>query len=149
MKKKIYKHIYKACLMVVVAHPGPISPSTPCTPCSQHFQPMEKAPNQVLIKRCHVLWREHRYFSPIRSSGVRVVFFIAISEEKKSVCKTQVWVLNTLLIRISEICCRFISLYSLLLFLTHLGVGMDSPPRGTCQGGDNNSLNPKKGMAVL
>lgn len=76
------------------------------------------------------------------------VVFKAISGEKKSVCKTQVWVLNNLLIHISEICCRFISLYSLLLFPTYLGVGRDSQPQGTCQGCDNNSLNPKKGMAV-
>lgn len=74
--------------------------------------------------------------------------FKAISEEKKSVCKTQVWVLNNLLIHISEICFWCISLYSLLLFPTYLGVGTDSQPRGTCQGCDNDSLNPKKGMAV-
>lgn len=76
------------------------------------------------------------------------VVFKAISEEKKSVCKTQGWVLNNLVIQISEICFWFISLYSLLLFPTYLGVGMDSQPQGTCQGCDNNSLNPKKGMAV-
>lgn len=54
--------------------------------------------------------------------------FKAISEEKKSVCKTQVWVLNNLLIHISEICFWCISLYSLLLFPTYLGVGTDLNP---------------------
>lgn len=76
------------------------------------------------------------------------VVFKAISEEKKSVCKTQAWVLNNLLIHISEICCWFTSLHSLLLFPTFLGVGMDSPPQGTCQRCGNSSLNPKKGMVV-
>lgn len=63
-------------------------------------------------------------------------------------CKEQVRVLNNLFIHISEICFWFISLYSLLLFPTYLGVGMDSQPQGTCQGCDNNSLNPKKGTIV-
>lgn len=83
---------------------------------------------------------ERRYFSPRELKGQ-----CGISEGKKSVCKKQVWGLNNLLIHVSVICLWFISVYSLLLFPTYLGVGMDSQPWGTCQGCDNNSLNPKKG----
>lgn len=87
---------------------------------------------------------EGRYSSPCELKGECGVNQLV--KGRNLVCKKQVWVLNNLLIHISEICFWFISVYSLLLFPTYLGVGMDSQPRGTCQGCDNNSLNPKKGM---
>lgn len=68
----------------------------------------------------------------------------SVSEGKKSAGKKQVLVLINLLIHIFGSS----PFFSLLLFPTYLCVGMDSQPRGTCQGCDKNSLNPKKGTIV-